>query len=132
MLSPLCLFVGLALAEDPGATEVPAVWTLAMPLGVPQFTHGEKTRGLQFGGVQAVGIGATVYSQMKMLELAQSDDPGGREELGWRRASVAGSAVTGLAWLASVIDGSRLHDAALEGAAMAESARAWDGVVTSE
>ena len=35
MLSPLFLFVGLALAEDPGAAEVPAVWTVAMPLGVP-------------------------------------------------------------------------------------------------
>jgi hypothetical protein len=132
MLSPLFLFVGLALAEDPGAAEVPAVWTVAMPLGVPQFTHGEKKRGLQFGGIQAVGIGTTVYSQVQMLELARSDDPGGLEELGWRRASAVGSAVTGLAWLASVIDGSRLHDAALEGAAKAESVRAWDGVVASE
>ena len=132
MLSALFLLVGLALAEDPGAAEVPAVWTVAMPLGVPQFAHGERARGLQFGGVQAVGIGTTVYSQARMVALAQSDDPGGLEELAWRRASVVGSAVTGLAWLASVIDGSRLHDAALEGTAMAESVRAWDGVVASE
>jgi hypothetical protein len=103
-----------------------------MPLGVPQFTHGEKKRGLLFGGIQALGTGTTVLAQVQMLELAQSDDPGGLEELGWRRTSVVGSAVTGLAWLGSVIDGSRLHDAALEGAAMAESARTWDGVVNSE
>ncbi len=132
MLSPLFLFVGFALAVDPDPARIPAVWTVAMPLGVPQVAHGETRRGLLFGGVQAVGIGATVYSQVRMLELAEGDDPGGLEELGWRRGSAAGSAVTGLAWLGSVIDGSRLHDAALEGAAMAESVRAWDGVVASE
>jgi hypothetical protein len=132
MLPPLFLFLGLALADDPGAAEVPAVWTVAMPLGVPQFAHGEKTRGFRFCGVQAVGIGTTVYSQVQMLALAQSEEPGGLEELAWRRASAVSSAVTGLAWLASVIDGSRLHDAALEGVARAESVRAWDGVVTSE
>ena len=115
------LGIGLAFAEPP------ATWTVVMPLGVPQFTHGETRRGVLFGGLQAAAIGATVYAQLRALELSQSDDSGGKEELTWRVVSGASTGLAGLSWLASVIDGSRLHDAAL--APSAAGAREWEQVV---
>ncbi len=115
------LGIGLALAEPP------PTWTVVMPLGVPQFTHGEPKRGLVFGGLQAAAIGTTVFAQLRALELGQSDNSGSREELTWRVVSSASTGLACLGWLASVIDGSRLHDAAL--APSAAGAREWEQVV---
>ena len=115
------LCMGLAAAEPPGT------WTVVMPLGIPQFTHGEPKRGFVFGGLQAAAFGTTVFAQMRMLDLGQSDDAGGDEELTWRVVSGASTGLAGLGWLASVIDGARLHDAAL--APAAASARDWEQVV---
>ena len=113
--------MGLALAEPPGT------WTVVMPLGIPQFSHGESKRGWVFGGVQAAAIGTTVFAQVRALELAQSDESGGKEELTWRVVSGATTGLAGLTWLASVIDGARLHDEAL--APSAAGAREWEQVV---
>lgn len=114
------LGIGLAVAEPP------ATWTVVMPLGVPQFAHGEPKRGLLFGGLQAASIGTTIVAQLRALELGQSDDAGGKEELTWRVVSGASTGLAGLSWLGSVIDGARLHDAAVESADLVEASRAWE------
>ena len=130
MVTALFLAVALAQAEEPLEPSVPGIWTVAMPLGIPQFTLHAPRRGLLFGGIQVLGIGATVYASLEMLELSQSDDPGGDKELAWRQASAASTAIVGLTWLVSGIDGSRAHDEALaRSQAMRVSARDWDALV---
>ena len=96
-------------------------WTLALPLGVPQFVHGRPGMGALFAGLQVIGIGATAVATSQVYRYADSED--GDLYLTWRMVSSGTVAFTAAAWFASALGGSRLHQLELEHRAAA--GRAW-------
>ncbi len=100
LLLSLCLLDTPAAAADPG-------WFLVMPFGVPQFTHGKPGRGVVYAGLQGALIGGAVWSSMEMLEAGLAGEVD--RDLTFRLISAGFVAAASGAWLASAIDGSRLH-----------------------
>jgi len=101
----LSLILSLLLAAP---AQAGPVWTLVMPLGVPQFTHQKPLRGLAYGGAQAALGGVAVWSSLEMREAALTEDF--ERELPLRMVSAIAIGGFAATWLASSIDGSRLHD----------------------
>ncbi len=99
-------------------------WTLVVPFGVPQFTHGKRKRGLLYGGLQFVGVSASAVATVRAYGYANA----GNDDLylTWRMISAGTVAFTAASWFASAVDGSRLHQLELEAYGLAGNARAWD------
>ena len=101
----MSLILSLLLAAPANAG---AVWTVVMPLGVPQFTHQKPLRGVAYGSVQLALGGVATWSSLEMREAALAEDVG--RELPLRMVSAGAIAGFAATWLISSIDGSRLHD----------------------
>lgn len=100
---------------------VPPTWTVVVPFGVPQFSHGARAPGLAFGGAQVAGVGLAGVAGARMWSLASAGEV--ERELVWRQVGAGAVAVSAGAWFASVVHGSRLHDQAQE---RLEAVQAWD------
>ena len=114
-----------AQAESPVSEaeeiKVASPWAMVLPFGVPQFATQRTKLGLVFGGLQAIGVAGAVYSGVEMIRFAEEGEVD--QELLMRDISKYSVALTGAMWLASVIDGSRARDVALE---KAQAARNWE------
>ncbi len=116
------MLLSLWLLATP-AQAAPA-WTLVMPFGVPQFTHGKQKRGLLYAGLQFVGVSASTVATMRAYSYANAGND--QLYLTWRMISAGTVAFSAAGWFASALDGSRLHQLELEAYGLAQGARDWD------
>ena len=99
--------LGLLISLLAAPAQAGAVWTLAMPLGVPQFTHHTPWRGVLYGALQAGALGAATWTTLEMRDAAIAGDID--RELPLRMASAAAVAGFTAVWTVSIIDGARQH-----------------------
>lgn len=103
--------VGLLLSLLAAPAQAAPAWTLAVPFGVPQFTHQQPWRGVLYGALQAGAAGAATWTTLEMREAALAGDID--RELPLRMASAVAVAGFTAVWTISIIDGARQH--AIEG-----------------
>jgi hypothetical protein len=112
----LISLLSAALAAPPG-------WTLA-PFGVGVYVHGKPVRGAVYTATQAAGIATLTVATIKGYAAAEAEDDS--EFASWQALSIAGVSLAATSYLASVLDGSRLHDLELEGANAKDRVQAWE------
>ncbi len=115
----------LALALVSSALAAPPAWTLA-PFGVGVYLHGKPVRGAAYSLTQAAGITTLAIATSNAYAAAEDEDDARFEQ--WQGISIAGVSVAAVSYLASVLDGSRLHELELEEASEEARARVtgWD------
>lgn len=113
----------LALLSTASAS--PPGWSLA-PLGIGVYVHGKPVRGAAYSLTQAAGITTLSLATVNAYAAAEAEDDAGFAR--WQGISIAGVSVTALSYLASVLDGSRLHELELEDEGKAARLRVetWD------
>ncbi|MDO9280727.1 MAG: hypothetical protein Q7U06_02395 [Pseudomonadota bacterium] len=111
----------LALAS--AALAAPPGWTIA-PFGIGVYVHGKPVRGVVYSATQAAGIATLAVASAKAYDAAVAEDEATFNQ--WQVLSVAGVTLAAGSYLASVFDGSRLHELEKEGETARARVQAWD------
>ena len=111
--------ISSALAAPPGLTLV--------PFGVGVYAHGKPGRGVVYSATQGAGIATLAVATTNAYAAALEEDEATFTQ--WQAISIAGVSVAAASYIASVFDGSRLHE--LEVASEQSRARVagWDQAV---
>jgi len=112
----LISLLSAALAAPPG-------WTLA-PFGIGVYVHGKPVRGALYSATQAAGVATLTVASVQAYAAAEAENDS--EFASWQALSIAGVSVAATSYLASVLDGSRLHELESVGESAKESVQAWD------
>ena len=113
----------LVLALVSSAFAAPPGWTV-VPFGVGVYVHGKPVRGAVYSVTQAAGIALGSVATVNAYAAADAEDDDAFAQ--WQTAGIAGITLASASYLASVIDGSRLHELEPESQAARASVVAWD------
>jgi hypothetical protein len=107
----------------PVAMAEPAGWNL-VPFGVGVYVHHRPVRGVVYTVTQAAGIATAAYATVTGYRAAEveDDDTFAHAQL----LSLAGVTVAAGSYLASVLDGSRLHELEQQAGTARANVTAWD------
>lgn len=109
----------LALASAASAS--PPGWTLA-PFGIGVYVHGKPVRGVGYSATQAAGIATLAVASVNAYDAVLAEDDAAVTQ--WQVLSIASVTLAAGSYLASVLDGSRLHE--LEGETARARVEAWE------
>jgi hypothetical protein len=113
----------LALLALQSALAAPPGLTLA-PFGVGVYAHGKPLRGVVYSVTQAGGIATVAAATSLAYDAAEVEDDASFAT--WQAVGIAGVSVAAVSYLASVLDGARLHELEKEGAEARRRVEAWD------
>lgn len=113
----------LAIALLSSALAAPPGLALA-PFGVGVYAHGKPVRGAVYSLTQAAGIATLSLATVNAYAAAEAENE--PEFVKWQSASIAGVSVLAVSYLASVLDGSRLHELEEEGQEARRRVVGWD------
>jgi hypothetical protein len=118
----LRVLLPLVLASASGPAAAGDLWTVALPLGLPQFVQHRPVAGSVYALVQGAGVAGVAVTTPPMVDALLAEDPAAYERLRLPNAL----AVTALAggWFVSAIDA--LHARDVLAGERAAAARAWD------
>ena len=113
----------LALLALHSAFAAPPGLSLA-PFGIGVYAHGKPLRGVAYSLTQAGGIATAAVGTSFAYDAAELEDEAAFTT--WQGVSLAGVSVAAISYLASVMDGARLHELEKEGAEARLRVQAWD------